>query len=382
MMPKIRPRQTVTLLLAIAALATSACHRQVAVPDLPYRPVTVQDKFFDVWPTGPDRAFIVGDRGKVLLTEDGGRHFKPIDIGTERAVFGIQMVDDQNGYLCGQDGLAMRTRDGGKTWERLNTKTNLFIFGLSFPDRLHGFMVGDRGLVMSTSDGGESFLKRQLQRIFPPELKDYAIPFTEPSYYGVTFVDNNRGWVVGELGRIWATSNGGKTWQEQQDALMPQWKNTPRANDDPRFSSFTLPTFFGVSFRDQQHGAACGINGWIVQTADGGKTWSFMHQADKPDGPPDNLIPGELRLDLPAREPLFSIDLYGKDDGITTGLTGTALRLQGNGAWGPVAGFPSMPLPLMQARFSDDKHGWIVGFGVILHTEDGGKTWRFCTGQG
>jgi photosystem II stability/assembly factor-like uncharacterized protein len=36
----------------------------------------------------------------------------------------------------------------------------------------------------------------------------------------------------------------------------------------------------------------------------------------------------------------------------------------------------------MQARFFDDKHGWIVGFGVILYTNDGGKTWRFGTGQG
>ena len=93
-------------------------------------------------------------------------------------------------------------------------------------------------------------------------------------------------------------------------------------------------------------------------------------------------MPGQLRLDLPARDPLFSIDLYGKDGGLTTGLTGTALRLQGNGAWGPIAGFPSMPLPLMQARFFDNKHGWIVGFGVILYTEDGGKSWRFCTGLG
>ena len=224
-MPRIRPRQTVTLLLAIAALTTAACHREVVVPPLPYRPVTIQDKFFDVWPTNTDRAFIVGARGKVLLTEDAGRHFTPIDIGTHSAVYAIQMVDAENGYLSGQDGLAMRTRDGGKTWERLNTRTKLYIFSLSFPDRLHGFMVGDRGLVLSTTDGGESFFKRQLEHIFPPELQDYALPFEEPSYYGVTFLDDNRGWVVGEMGRIWTTENGGKTWQEQQDELMPQWKH-------------------------------------------------------------------------------------------------------------------------------------------------------------
>src|SRR5262249_18543617 len=101
MMPRIRPPQTVTLLLGMAALSTASCHRQVAVPPLPYRPVTMQDKFFDVWPTGPHRAFIVGARGKVLLTEDDGRHFQPIDIGTHGAVFAIQMVDDLNGYLTG-----------------------------------------------------------------------------------------------------------------------------------------------------------------------------------------------------------------------------------------------------------------------------------------
>jgi len=35
----------------------------------------------------------------------------------------------------------------------------------------------------------------------------------------------------------------------------------------------------------------------------------------------------------------------------------------------------------MQMWFFDERHGWIVGFGVILYTEDGGETWRFCTGQ-
>jgi photosystem II stability/assembly factor-like uncharacterized protein len=31
-------------------------------------------------------------------------------------------------------------------------------------------------------------------------------------------------------------------------------------------------------------------------------------------------------------------------------------------------------------RFFDAQHGWIVGYGTILYTEDGGKTWRFCQG--
>jgi photosystem II stability/assembly factor-like uncharacterized protein len=31
---------------------------------------------------------------------------------------------------------------------------------------------------------------------------------------------------------------------------------------------------------------------------------------------------------------------------------------------------------IRRVRFHDDKHGWLVGgFGLIMSTEDGGKTW-------
>ena len=365
-------------LFVLIALATAACHREVAVPPLPLRNITLTDKFFDVWPTSPTRAFVVGDRGKVLLTEDSGRTWKRIDIGVQLGIFGIQMTDDQNGYLCGQDGLVMRTRDGGKTWKKLDSRTHLFIFGLSFPDTNHGFFVGDRSLMLSTTNGGESFIKRHLQKEFKPEDADYALPYEEPILYSASFVDVDHGWVTGEMGRIWATENAGKSWEEQQLVLVPQYKYPTGPNDDSRFTDFLLPDFFSVSFRDQKHGAACGLEGWVIQTEDGGKTWRFAHQAEKPGAPPDTLVPGATQI--PARDPLFSVDLFGGDQGITTGNTGTVLRLQTNGAWAHDTSVPAIPFPLSQARFFDAQHGWIVGYGTILYTEDGGKTWRFCQG--
>ncbi len=249
---KIVPARWGRLFVALAMLSMAACHREVKVPPLVERNITLSDVFFDVWPTGPQSALIGGARGKLLFTEDGGQHFKRIKLGSDLAVFGIQMTDADNGYLCGQDGLIMRTRDGGKTWEKLNSRTHLYIFSLSFPDRLHGFLVGDQSLVLSTNNGGETFFKRRLEKIFPPEIQDYALPYMEPVLYGVNFVDADHGWVVGEMGRIWSTDNSGKTWSEQQDALIGQWKRQPAANEDPRFRDFVLPTLFGVSFRDQK----------------------------------------------------------------------------------------------------------------------------------
>jgi photosystem II stability/assembly factor-like uncharacterized protein len=369
-------RRCIAPLVMLAALSAAACHRQVAVPPLPVRPVTLTDKFFDVWPTGPESAVIVGARGKVLRTNDGGRHFQIVNIGTDLAVFGVDMADADSGYLCGQDGLIMRTRDGGRSWQRIHSRTHLYIFGLSFPDRLHGFLVGDRALVLSTTDGGETFRKRQLERLFPPALQDYALPYEEPVLYSTDFVDDQHGWIVGELGRIWGTGDGGNTWQEEQDSLLPQWKRPLGPSDDPRFADFLLPTMFSVSFRDRDHGAACGLEGWVIQTDDGGKTWRFEHQAPKPGAAPDTTVPGARQI--PARDPLFSVDLFGGDQGMATGLTGTVLRLQPNGAWADDSSVPSLPFPLSQVRFFDRLHGWIVGYGTILYTQDGGQTWRFC----
>jgi photosystem II stability/assembly factor-like uncharacterized protein len=366
------------VILGIAALSIAACHREVKVPPLIERNITFSDVFFDVWPTSPTRALIGGARGKLLLTEDGGRHFKRIKLGGDSAVFGIQMTDADNGYLCGQDGLIMRTRDGGNSWEKLNSRTHLYLFSLSFPDRLHGFFVGDQSVVLNTINGGESFFKRRLERIFPPEIQDYALPYMEPVLYSVNFVDPDHGWVVGEMGRIWATDNNGKTWNEQQGALTGQWKREPAANEDARFRDFVLPTLFGVSFRNQKQGAACGLEGSVIATEDGGKTWTFQKESPKPGAPPDNMIPGARQI--PAHDPLFGIQLFGANEGMTTGLTGTVFREQPDGIWAHDPSVPALPLPLSQPRFFDTQHGWIVGYGTILYTEDGGKTWRMCQG--
>jgi photosystem II stability/assembly factor-like uncharacterized protein len=362
----------------LIVIACSACHREVKLPPLPDPLVTFNDKFFDVWPTGPRSAMIVGNRGKLLATDDAGLHFRKIALGTDLGIFAIQMADADNGFLSGQDGLLMRTRDGGKSWERLNSRTHFYIFAMSFVDRLHGFLVGDRSLVLSTANGGESFFKRQLEREFPPELHDYGLSFQDPVLYGVSFLDQNRGWIAGEFGRIWITGNGGRSWSEQQNSLVKQWKRPLTLNEDVRLADFYLPTMFSVAFRDVQHGVAGGLEGWVIYTEDGGKNWVFAHQAERPGGPLDELVPGERSIT--PRDPLFAITLFGGGEGRAVGLTGTAMRLEANNIWAHDPNVPAIPFPLSQVRFFDAQHGWIVGYGTVLYTEDGGKSWRFCQG--
>src|SRR5438067_661120 len=98
-------RYLTALCLALVTISIAACHRKVDLPPLREHYIARTDAFFDVWPTGPERAFIAGTRGKLLLTEDAGKTFKRIDLGHDLAVYAIQMADADTGYLCGQDGL-------------------------------------------------------------------------------------------------------------------------------------------------------------------------------------------------------------------------------------------------------------------------------------
>src|ERR1700729_3084593 len=43
------------------------------------------------------------------------------------------------------------------------------------------------------TNGGESFVKRQLQPIFPAELADYTLQWEEPVLYSASFTDVDHG---------------------------------------------------------------------------------------------------------------------------------------------------------------------------------------------
>ncbi len=59
------------------------------------------------------------------------------------------------------------------------------------------------------------------------------------------------------------------------------------------------------------------------------------------------------------------------------GSAGEVLRKKGLGETWEIADLGMRVFSwLRHASFPDDKHGWIVGgFGLVLRTRDGGKTW-------
>jgi len=339
-----------SLLLLLSVLP--ACQQEEGVKDVPLstRLILITDKFYDVKAISAEKAIVVGYGGKILVTADGGKTWQAKPSGTDLALYNVKFVDAQNGWVCGQDGLILHTTDGGETWHKQESGTTQPIFAMSFVDKNHGWAVSEQATYLRTTSGGESWETGRIEASVEGVSEEATLAMVDPTLYDIHFVDEKTGWMVGEFGKIYHSTDGGMTWNEQQNTLLGH-----AGIDD----ALNLPALFGVRFKNATEGIAVGIEGKIVKTMDGGKTWAFT---------------GE---DLAAfsTEPLYALRLFSDGKGWIVGASGRVLQLR-DGDWknAPLGG----PLTtwLRSIDFFNEDNGWIVGgYGMILHTTDGGKSW-------
>ena len=76
------------VLFSMALGITAGCHPEVELPPLPEAKISIiGDRFFDVKALSPERALIIGYRGKILETSDSGRTWNVIQTPTDRALY-------------------------------------------------------------------------------------------------------------------------------------------------------------------------------------------------------------------------------------------------------------------------------------------------------
>jgi len=158
---------------------------------------------------------------------------------------------------------------------------------------MEGIVVGELGTILKTWNGGETWVD---VGNYDPPLK--SIEFASP------FI----GYAAGMGGTVTRTQDGGDSWSAG-----------PPAGGD----------LFDISFADELTGYACGPAGFVAKTTDGGASWN-------------QLING-----VPQTLPLYCIDFPSGEVGYT-----------GGGIWG----WPSQ--------------------GVMIKTIDGGLTWNQLPGLG
>ena len=353
----------VAAVLAAAALI-AACHAEMENVPLAQQNIYFSDKFYDVEALAPDHALIVGYGGKVLETKDGGLSFTRLQTGTELALFDAA-VQGSHIWIAGQEGLLLHSADGGKTFEQQQSGTQNYLFAIHFVNEQHGFAVGDKSALAETTDGGKTWQTRTLEVTRPAdaagsieENPDLELAMQDPVLYDVRFLNEQTGWVVGEFGRILRTDDGGKSWKEQQGTLM--------GGDTGIVDPMDIPTFFGITVISDKVAIVSGLEGRIAHTEDGGTTWKF----------------DDMKLDYPIVDPLYVSFVTPDGTGWAAGAAGEVVtRKPGDPAWTRANMGMSLFTWIRSIDFADAQNGWLVGgYGNILHTTDGGKSWRICLG--
>ncbi|MGH7788143.1 MAG: WD40/YVTN/BNR-like repeat-containing protein [Candidatus Binatia bacterium] len=225
-------------------------------------PSEIRQNLFSACFTSETDGWVVGELGRIFHTPDGGRTFKRADAGTRAAFLSVACLPDGSIVVTGQKGLAMRSRDRGATWERIDTGTKRDLLSVDFATAQVGVAVGDFGTMIRTEDGGTTWSPVSLPTDFT--LPEEAAEIVEPGdvlLYDVDFITADNGWIVGEFGTIFTTSDGGKTWAAQKSGVET--------------------TLFGVNFANAQNGWATGIEEVLLRTTDGGATWSQQKVPNK-----------------------------------------------------------------------------------------------------
>ena len=293
---------------------------------------------YDIDFTDSQNGWIVGDLGVILHTSSGGKGKWKHQRGGPRfhnsadaVLLGVDFVSKQLGWAVGENGTILHTRNGGVTWESQSSPSHLLVDVCAVSSK-EGYVVGDRGAILRTNDGG-SVWNAQDSR-------------TTECFGATHFVSPQIGWAVAEAGVVLHTTNGGSVWQRQ--------------------SSDTEQELLAVFFVDEKTGWCVGSAGAIIHTDNGGKTWNAQ--------------------DSGTTWNLFDVHFTSKQRGWVVGMSGTLLStLDGGANWHLASISKSYSSFLLDAvTFVTADKGWTVGLdlrslgmdGLILHTENGGKTWK------
>ena len=80
-----------------------------------------------------------------------------LNSGTTQNLNEIFFPVADTGFVVGDKGIVLKTTNGGLNWQNLNTNLTLNLHDLFFLDAQEGWIVGDSGTVCHTTNGGTSW---------------------------------------------------------------------------------------------------------------------------------------------------------------------------------------------------------------------------------
>ncbi len=276
--------------------------------------VNLRDVNFPIGET--QSAWIVGDGGIILRTQDGGVTWQKQVSPTNKNLYSVYFTDNSNGWAVGDDGTIIRTMDGSN-WQIISSPIQgRRLRCVNFYGFNNGWAVGDLGTILYWNG---------------TEWKKQESPTTQ-HLYAVDFINNSEGWAVGDGGTILYTNNGGNKWEKKPSGTTNILRGVYFLNSNngwiigdgivlhkygegfERQSIDTKYILYDIDFISDTQGwisGSAGIERVLFKTTNGGKNWELQK--------------------LPfSKGDLYSIDFISQDSALVVGGNGTIIRYTKN----------------------------------------------------
>jgi photosystem II stability/assembly factor-like uncharacterized protein len=277
----------------------------------------------------------------------------------------------------------LKTKDGGATWEYVELSESTTFNNVCFTPNGKGFIMGEHGNIFVTTDWGDLWLPFCHGNIsclsslsFPDDMNGWAV--------GVR--DYNPSWISnGSI--ILHTPDGGATWYEQNSGIQEILNSVCFADTNTGWAVGT-----GYILNTQNGGAD-----WIIQHVDSACVYNDVFFTDEKNGWAvgydyvDQNNQGRImrtqdsgaswgHQDCGTCNELNAVYFIDKENGWVVGMEGEMYHTTDGGLnWMQQSGMTDYPL--QSVFFTDQQNGWIVGGyygsdGVMFHTTDGGNSWQ------
>lgn len=248
---------------------------------------------------------------------------------------GISFFNDSDGVAVGYQSI-QKTTNGGKSWIDVTLNVtgtwpeNIFLVKVICIGESTAVAVGSNNILRSTDKGANWVLQKTI---------------SSGGIWGLSFADKNIGFVVGDGGWVYKTTDGGVTW-----TLI--WNGG-------EYSDY----YRSISMLNSSIGLIADSDGIILRTTDGGSSWL------------------KITTDVLSLETVY---FYNKTNAYAIGQEGAILKSTDGGlSWAKKTS--NSTDRLSGIWFTDSLNGFIVGqygsgfmtgdLGIVLKTSDGGEQW-------
>ncbi len=156
-------------------------------------------------------------------------------------------------------------------------------------------------------------------------------------YYDVQFLDDQTVIASGSNGNFSLSSDAGATWE----TISTDWDSH---------------IFWSIDFIDRNRGWAAGTGGMIIETMDGGRSWTQIREPE-----------GEQMI-------IHHLAMSSSGIGVAVGRPGLILRTDDFGqSWAEVG--QDLNFPIMRVELLANDNFAACGFATVLYSDDKGLTW-------